>query len=147
MQGEETTDMNFLTAQLQKQVDREMEKIYSKKTINYSKNPVNIGRMKDADSSATLTGGCGDTIEMYLRIKGSIIKKIQFFSDGCGVTIACGSALTAFVKGMTINDILKISPYQLIDELGGLPKDDVHCAILSVCTLHLAIANYLLKTQ
>ncbi len=145
MQGRERMDIDALSNQLQKQVDQEMEKIYSKKTINYFKNPVNIGRMKKPDSTATIKGGCGDTIEIYLRIKGNIIKGIQFFTDGCGVTIACGSALTVFVKGKTINDILKISPYKLINELGGLPRDDVHCAILSVCTLHLAIANYLLK--
>jgi len=140
------TDMNDPFDELQESLDREMEKFYSKKTIEYSKNPVNIGRMKDPDGSAVIKGGCGDTVEMYLRIKQGIIEEIQFFTDGCGVTLACGSAVTELVKGKTIHDTLKISPNTLIDELGGLPGDGIHCAILSVSTLHMAIANYLLKT-
>ncbi len=139
-------DNDNLFDQMQSLVDREMEKYYSKKTIAYSKHPVNIGRMKDPEGVAVMKGGCGDTMEMYLQIEGKIVKAIQFFTDGCGVTLACGSVITELVKGETIHDALKISPYKIIDELGGLPRDDIHCAILSVGTLHQAIADYLLKT-
>ena len=68
-------------------------------------------------------------------------------TDGCGVTLACGSALTELVRGKSIQDALKIAPHGLMDDLGGLPKDGIHCAILSVGTLHKAIADYLLKTE
>ena len=132
--------------QMQAMLDREMEKFYSRKTIEYYKNPINIGRMEAPDGTAVVKGGCGDTMEMFLRIEKEVIKEIQFFTDGCGVTLACGSAVTELVKGKTIHDALIISPHNLIDELGGLPRDGIHCAILSVGTLHKAIADYLLKT-
>ena len=140
-------DSQDIFEELQAMIDREMEAVYSKKTILYFKNPINIGRMEHSDGAAKMKGECGDTMEMYLQIEVEIIKEIQYFTDGCGVTIACGSAITDFIKGKTIHDALKISPYILIDELGGLPRDDVHCAILSVATLHQAIADYLFKTQ
>jgi len=134
-------------ARLQESLDREMEKFYSKKTIEYSKNPVNIGRMENADGSAAIKGGCGDTMEIYLRIKGGIIENVRFFTDGCGVTLACGSAVTQLVKGKTIQEAMKISPNTVIEELGGLPDDGLHCAILSVSTLLMALGDYFLKTE
>ena len=140
------TDNDPLIAQMQKFIDQEMEKYYSQKAINYFNNPVNIGRMVNSDASAVMRGGCGDTMEIYLRIDREVIKEIQFFTDGCGVTLACGSAVTEMVKGKTIYETLKIAPYDLINDLGGLPKDGFHCAILSVVTLHLAVADYFLKT-
>ena len=130
---------------IQEQLDREMEILYSKKAISYFHNPVNIGRMAEPDASAVVKGSCGDTMEMYLLIEDEIIKEIKFFTDGCGVTLACGSAVTVMVKGKSIHEALKISPYGVMDDLGGLPRDGIHCAILSVVTLHKAIADYLLK--
>ena len=131
---------------LQDYLDSEMEKFYSKKTIHYFKNPVNFGRMDNPHGKAILKGGCGDTMEIYLKIQEEVIRKIRFYSDGCGVTLACGSAITDLVKEKSLQDALKISPDCLIKWLDGLPRDGIHCAILSVCTLHLAIADYLLKT-
>jgi len=142
----ETGNDNFYD-KIQAMLDREMEKFYSKKMIEYYKNPVNIGRMEDHDGTAVVKGGCGDTMEMFLRIEKEVIKEIKFFTDGCGVTLACGSAITELVEGKTIHDALKISPHDLIDELGGLPRDGIHCAILSASTLHQAIADYLLRTE
>ena len=137
--------INDPLSEIQEYFDREMEKYYSKKTIEYSKNPVNFGRLKEADGTAVMKGGCGDSMEMYLLIEDEIIKKCTYFTDGCGVTLACGSAVSELIKGKTITEALKISPNILIRDLGGLPRDGIHCAILSVGTMHQAIADYLLK--
>jgi len=139
-------DSDSLRDSIQAYVDREMEKFYSKKTIALSKNPVNVGRMEKSDGSAVVKGVCGDTIEIYIQTKEEIIKAIKFFTDGCGVTLACGSALTEMVRGKSIHEALKISAETLISELGGLPRDGIHCAILCVSTLYKAIADYLLKS-
>ena len=140
-------DNYSLYIHMQNHFDQVMEKFYSKKAINYFKNPVNVGRIENSDASAEMRGSCGDTMEMSFRIKKEVIKEIQFFTDGCGVILSCGSAITELVKGKTIHEALKISPYDLINDLGGLPRDGIHCAILSVGTLHKAIADYLLKSE
>ncbi|MDP8275857.1 MAG: iron-sulfur cluster assembly scaffold protein, partial [Candidatus Euphemobacter frigidus] len=49
-------------------------------------------------------------------------------------------------RGKTIKEVLAISPAGVIDDLGGLPEDHLHCSILAVNALHNAIANYLLLT-
>ncbi|NQT26748.1 iron-sulfur cluster assembly scaffold protein [candidate division KSB1 bacterium] len=124
-----------------------MEKLYSKKVVSYYKNPVNMGRMNDPDGGAFIKGLCGDIMEIYLLIEGETIYKIYFHTEGCGVTLACGSMLTELVMGKTIQEALKISPYDVMNALDGLPRDGIHCAILAVNTMHKAIADYLLKTE
>ena len=131
---------------MQEYVDQEMEKSFSRKVIAYLHNPVNMARMTDPDGSAVMKGSCGDTMEMYLIIDDECITEIRFYTDGCGFTLVCGSAVSEMVKGKSIHDAMKIAPYDLIDCLDGLPRDGIHCAILAVCTLQKAIADYLLRT-
>ena len=130
---------------LQKSIIEDAKKIYSQKTIEYFIQPKNLGRMNDPDAAAAVKGLCGDTMEFYLLLKDERISEILFFTDGCGPTIACGSVVTEIAKGKSIKKALKISPSDVIDKLGGLPEENIHCAILAVITLHQAIADYLLK--
>ena len=139
------SDTDDFFQRIQDYIDADMEKHYSRKTIAYFKQPVHVGRMEHPDGAATMRGGCGDTMEMYLRMEEDVIQDARFFTDGCGVTLACGSAATDLVRGKTLQDALKLSPDVLMRELDGLPRDGLHCAILSVGTLHKAIADYLLK--
>jgi len=141
------TKEDALQNSIQAYVDRQMETYYSKKTIALSNNPVNMGRIKDASGSAIVKGVCGDTMEVFLQIDADMIKKIHFFADGCGGSVACGSAMTQLVQNKSLNEALQLSANFLIREMGGLPRDDIHCAILSVSTLYKAIAEYLLKSE
>jgi len=147
MKKHKESDNKDFFDKIQESLDREMEKYYSKKTIRYFKNPVHFGRLEDANGKAEMKGGCGDIMEMSLNIKDEIIREIKFYTDGCGVTVACGSAVAELVKGKTLAYALKISPDFLMNELDGVPRDSIHCTILSVCTMHKAIADYLLKTE
>ena len=140
-------DFDKIAKELQESLTEDAKKVYSEQTIEYFMNPKNLGRMNDPDGASVVKGLCGDTVEMYLVVKDEKISEILFFTDGCGPTIACGSAATELVKGKSINDALKISPAEIIDKLGDLPEQSIHCAILAVNTLHKAIADYLLKKQ
>jgi nitrogen fixation NifU-like protein len=118
---------------------------YPKQVIEHFTQPKNFGRMTDPDGAAMVKGQCGDTMEMYLKIKDEKISEILFFTDGCGVTVACGSITTELVKGQSINDALRISPADVVDKLHNFLGSNFHCAILAVTTLHKALADYLLK--
>jgi len=132
---------------LQESVIEDAKKIYSQKTIEYFIKPKNLGRMNDPHAAAEVKGLCGDIMEFYLLLKDNRISEILFFTDGCGPTIACGSVVTEIAKGKSIKKALKISPADVVDKLGGLPEESIHCAILAVITLYQAIADYLLKKQ
>ena len=119
-----------------------MLKDFSEELKNEFLRPENIGRMEDSDSHVSVTGVCGDTIEMYLSIKDGRVFDIKFMTDGCGFTIACASYVTRTAKGKTIEEALQVSPDGVDRYFGGLPEDHKHCAKLSVMTLKAAIEKY-----
>ena len=138
-------EIDDFASDLQKQVNADAENMYSKKVICYANNPENVGRMNDPDGSAFTKGLCGDTMEIYLSITDGRIVDARFFTDGCGVTLACGTSVTKLIKGKTIAEVFAISPAHVIIDLDGLPGENLHCSILAVNTLHKAVADYLLR--
>ena len=110
-------------------------------------NPKNIGKIENADSSVSITGACGDTVEVYLVLKDGKINDIKFMTDGCGATIVCASYVTRIVKGKTVKDALRIKPGDVDGYFEGLPEENKHCAKLSVDTLKAALKRYEIKEQ
>ncbi|MBN1160496.1 MAG: iron-sulfur cluster assembly scaffold protein [Dehalococcoidales bacterium] len=117
--------------------------IYSETVVDHTLNPRNLGSFPDADGYANITGPCGDTMEMWLKLDGNIIIKAGFITDGCGTTIASGSMVTEIVKDKSLAEALKISQKDVLDALGGLPEESEHCALLASNTLKAAIRDCL----
>ena len=108
-------------------------------------NPQNIGKIDDPDSYVRVTGVCGDTIEMYLSVKGGKIIDIKFLTNGCGATIACSSYTTRIAKGKSIKSAFKIKPKDVDNYFEGIPDEHKHCAKLAVITLRAALKEYVRK--
>ena len=51
--------------------------------------------------------------------------------------------LTELVKGKTVSEGYRITQEDVLEALGGLPEESVHCALLAVDTLKAAIRDYL----
>ena len=128
---------------IQAELDAEASATFSQKVLDECKCPQNIGRMKDPDSVAIITGPCGDTMEFFLKVKKDTITDIQFMTDGCAPTVACGSMASKMVKGKSISEAAKVTNIDLIKALDGLPEENLHCAKLAVDTLHKAIKTYI----
>ncbi len=126
--------------ELEELIRQEMRKVYTEIAIDHALNPRNMG---DADGFAKVTGSCGDTMEIWLRVEGNTVVAAGFSTDGCGATLASGSMLTELVKGKSVPQALGISRQYVLDALGGLPEGNRHCALLAVNTLKEAIKDYL----
>jgi nitrogen fixation NifU-like protein len=124
---------------IENEMMEEVKQIYSPIVINEWLHPSNVGRMHDADMYAIITGPCGDTMELYLKVKENTIAKASFMTDGCGATIACGSMTTKMLTNLSVDDALKLNDVHLIKKLGGLPQENVHCATLAIRTLKKAL--------
>jgi nitrogen fixation NifU-like protein len=135
-------DFEKLLEELLKKVEYEEKQKYSKVVISESKNPSNFGILTDYDAFGEIKGPCGDTMKISLKIRDFVISNVNFWTDGCGATIACGSMLTKITKGKSIIEASKISSSHLLEVLEGLPMEHQHCSILAVNTLRKAIDNY-----
>ena len=124
-----------------------MRKVYSEATIDHSMNPRNIGHLDDADGFARIKGPCGDTIQIWLKMKNDSISDACFLTDGCGTSIASGSMVTEMAKGKSIAECQKISQKSVINALGGLPEESQHCALLAANTLKAAIKDYIMMKK
>ena len=115
---------------------------YSENLKNEFLNPENLGKIDEPNSHVSVTGVCGDTVEIYLSVSDGRISDIKFMTDGCGPTIACASYVTRTAKGKSIEKALQIRPEDVDKYFGGLPEKHKHCAKLSVVTLGAAIGKY-----
>ena len=125
----------------QERIKAEMRKKYSENVVEHSCDPRNIGSIEGAEGYASVTGPCGDTMEIWLKMDGDMIEQASFVTNGCGTTIASGSMVTEMVKGKSKDECLKIEQQDILDALGGLPEESEHCALLASNTLKAAINN------
>ena len=70
----------------------------------------------------------------------------KFKTFGCGSAIASSSLATEWIKGKTIDEALKISNTQIVEEL-SLPPVKIHCSVLAEDAIKSAIADYKSKQQ
>ena len=117
--------------------------IYSEKVMDHFNNPRNVGSIEDADGIGEVGNAkCGDIMKMYMFIEDGVIKDISFKTFGCGAAIATSSIATDMVKGRTIEEALKLTNQQVVDELGGLPPAKIHCSVLAKEAIEAAIVDY-----
>jgi len=128
--------------ELQKKINNDEEKTFSKVVIREYRNPINFGVLENPDAVGIIKGPCGDTMKITLKIVKNKILNAKFWTDGCGATLACGNMLTKIIIGKTLQEANKVNSKQLLDALDGLPKEHNHCALLAVNTLHEAINTY-----
>ena len=57
----------------QELIKAEMRKVFSETAIDHGMNPRNIGSMEHADGFARVTGPCGDTMQIWLRVNNKSI--------------------------------------------------------------------------
>lgn len=114
---------------------------FSVRALRLIENKENIGSLDEPDGRGKVTGWCGDSMQIDLRLAGEIIQEARFTTDGCKATIACGSMVTRLVRLKTLNEANNITAGALLAALEGIPKDHEHCAELAVNTLHQAIQS------
>ena len=117
---------------------------YSEKTLDHFRNPRNVGTLEGDDVAMGRVGNpvCGDLMEIYIQVEDDRIKDIAFQTFGCGSAVATSSMITELVKGMTLDEALKVTRRDVADALDGLPPIKMHCSNLAADALHEAIKNW-----
>lgn len=119
---------------------------YNEKVIEHYSNPRNVGEIPDASGVGEVGNPvCGDIMKMYLKIENGIITDVKFKTFGCGAAIATSSVSTELIKGKTVEDALKLTNKEVVNELGGLPPVKLHCSVLAEEAIKSAIVDYYRK--
>lgn len=129
--------------ELEQSVMEDMKRVYSEETIDHFLKPRNLGEIPTPDGFGRITGPCGDTMEICLKVRDGRVINASFWTDGCGPSIASGSMVTEMAKRMNISKAQRISQHDVLTALGGLPEESEHCALLAANTLKEAIKDYL----
>ena len=120
--------------------------MYTEKVMEEFKNPQNVGEIENADAVGEVGNAvCGDIMKIYMKIDDDIITDIKFKTFGCGAAIATSSMATQLVKGKSIYDAMKLTNKEVMDRLGGLPPQKIHCSVLAEEAIAAALTNYFEK--
>ncbi len=115
--------------------------IYSEALIEHGVNPRNYGSIKDPDGYAKITGPCGDTVEMYLRVRNGTIEEATFNTDGCMFSIAACSVAAEMAEGNTVPACIGINQSSILKCLESMPADHEHCALLAAMVMQKALGK------
>ena len=116
---------------------------YSDRAITYFLNKKNMGSLPDADQVTELTGPCGDTMKIYLKLDdGNKIKDAKIQVMGCPGAVASAMATMDLIRGKTIEDAMAIKDRDIFRILEEIPDQKQHCIRLTVKTLQKAIEEY-----
>jgi len=127
---------------LQKEiVDKEIQD-FNEQIVNLFHNPKNWGKPANFTISHSCKGEKKDTMEFYLTIQDDMIKSANFFTDGCGATVATGSQTTILIEGKSLEYAENLKTEDIDLALKGLPDDHKHSLELAVNTLRNLIAKY-----
>jgi len=104
--------------------------------------PRDYGSMEEFDGNARITGPCGDTMEFWITVRDGAAERVSFITTGCGPSLASGSMAVTLALGKSLEEVTVLQQKDVLEGLGGLPKESEHCALLAVNTLRAACQDF-----
>lgn len=111
---------------------------YSNTAIDYYIDQPSMGSLADANQISELTGQCGDTMKVYIKMKDDIIEDAKIQVLGCPGAISAAMVAMEMIKGMTIEQARKITDRDIFRRLVEIPDQKQHCIRLAVKTMNKA---------
>lgn len=97
---------------------------------------------------------CGDAMRFTFRVKRhptdatqDVITEARYLTFGCTSAIAASEALCALIEQGSYTPIqaLRIKNKDIVEFLGGLPQQKIHCSVMGAEALEAAVFNWAQK--
>lgn len=134
---------------------------YSEKVLQLFKDAVqgadgtHMGEIENPDGFGEHGAiACGDALRFSFRVKQhpsdptrDIITQARYLTFGCTSAIAASEALCCLLErdARTPIEALQISNQDLVDFLGGLPEQKIHCSVMGAEALQAAVIDWAQK--
>jgi nitrogen fixation NifU-like protein len=114
--------------------------MFSAEVLDHFEHPRHSGDLPDASVTVRAENpACGDIMQLALKIENGTITAARFRTRGCVASIACGSLLTELIHGKTIAEARAITRQQIVEAVGGLPRESLHASHLAMDALAAAL--------
>ena len=122
-----------------------MDDLYRENILEHYKRPHNWGppataAEDDTDAYRTFEDHnplCGDQLKVYLKVNDDgVIEDLRFDGHGCAISQAAASMAGDEVKGMTVDELLRLDRDFVLELLGiDISATRMKCALLSLKVL------------
>jgi nitrogen fixation NifU-like protein len=117
--------------------------MYSRQLLDHFEHPRNPGEVAHADATAQVVNpACGDILQLSLKVAKGHIAEIRFLAKGCVPAMACGSALTELVCGVTLEAARGLRREEIVQAVGGLPEASAHASHLAMDALAAVLKQF-----
>lgn len=117
--------------------------MYNEKVMEAFRNPKNVGEVENPSGVGRVgNASCGDIMEISLKIEDDVITDAKFKTFGCAAAIASSSVATTMIIGKTVDDALKLTNADVVEELEGLPPQKIHCSVLASEAIKKAVEDW-----
>jgi nitrogen fixation NifU-like protein len=87
-----------------------LDDLYRRVIMDHYQRPRNRGRFEDGAVTIDMNNPtCGDRISLQLRVEDGKIEEAKFLGEGCSISQASASMMTEAIKGLSIEEALRLS--------------------------------------
>jgi nitrogen fixation protein NifU and related proteins len=114
-----------------------MDDLYRDYILDHYKRPRNFGELQPHDLDGEEHNPlCGDELGVHIRVQDGRIADLRFHGHGCAISQAAASMASDEVKGMAVDDVLRLDRSFVLDLLGiDISATRMKCALLSLKVL------------